>query len=289
MVEIALRRTGGRLAIGRLPSNAVRLLLLIWSVMVIFPLFWALYSSLKDNKAFYADPWAWPDQYHFENFHNAWVSSHIANYFLNSTIVVVAALFLSLLMGAMTAYALARFRFRGNQLVLAVYLSSMMIPAILTLIPLYFVAKSLHLTNNLGGLIVVYAVGAVPFTVFLLIGFFKSIPAALVEAATIDGCSNYAAFYKIMLPLAKPGLITVSIVNVISFWNEYIVALTFIGDERFYTVPIGISFLSASMQYRTDFGALFAGLIISMVPVVLAYILFQRQLQDGMAGSAVKG
>ena len=274
----------------RVAFYGCRLFMLIWSVMVIFPLLWGVYSSFKNNREFYANPWALPSKLHFENYYNAWVVSHMANYFLNSLIMVVFPLLLSLFMASTTAYIIAKYNFWGRQALEYIYISSMMIPVILTLIPLFFLAQALHMANSIIGLIVIYAVTVVPFSVCLLIGFFKTIPDSLAEAATMDGCSDYSIFFRIILPLSKNGLITVGIINAMSFWNEYIIALTFLTDEKKYTVPIGISFLSASMEYRTDFGALFAGLVIAMIPIVSLYVIFQRQLQEGMsAGTSIKG
>jgi N-acetylglucosamine transport system permease protein len=165
-----------------------------------------------------------------------------------------------------------------------------MVPSIVSLVPLYFFASTLHLTEKLFGLVLIYAFTSIPFTVFLLIGFMKKIPDALSEAATIDGCSYYKIFFKIIMPLSKPGLVIAGILNVLNFWNEYIMAVTFVTNPKKYTVPVGISMLAGSMQYRTDYGALFAGLVIGMLPMIVVYSIFQKQLQEGMAaGSGIKG
>ena len=276
--------------LGLISTNIMRLLLLIWTVAVLFPLIWTGYSSLKDNKAFYANVWALPKVLHFENYYNAWVTSHFANYFFNSLIVVVASLSISLIISSMAAYALSKYNFFGSKFLLLFFLAGTMVPAMVSFIPLFFLAQSIHLTGSLYGIILVYSFTSLSFAIFLIYGFMKKIPDALTEAATIDGCSYYSTFFKIVLPLSKPGLIIAGIMNGMNFWNEYVVAITFLNKEEMYTVPVGISNLSGQMQYRTDFGALFAGLIIGMVPVLILYIIFQKQLQDGMAvGSGVKG
>lgn len=283
-------RVKSKKGLGLVSTNIMRLLLWIWTVAVLFPLIWTLYSSFKDNKAFYANVWALPKVLHFENYYNAWVTSNFAHYFLNSLIVVGGSLLISLVVSSMAAYVLSKFKFFGSKFLMLFFLAGTMVPAIVTFIPMFFFAQSLHLTGKLSGLIIVYAFTNLSFAIFLIHGFMKKIPDALTEAATIDGCSYYSTFFKIILPLSKPGLIIAGIMSGMNFWNEYVVALTFINDEKLYTVPVGISNLSGQMQYRTDFGALFAGLIIGMIPVLLVYIAFQRQLQDGMAvGSGVKG
>lgn len=271
-------------------TNIFRILLLCWTVTVVFPLIWTIYSSLKDNKAFYANPLGLPNVLHFENYVNAWVTANFGKYFLNSLYVVIGSLFLSLLVSSMAAYVLSKYRFFGSRLLLLFFLSGTMVPAIVSFVPLYFFSQSLHLTEKLNGLIIIYAFTSIPFAVFLIYGFMKKIPAAFSEAATIDGCSYYSIYFKIILPLAKPGLIIAGIINMMNFWNEYILALTFITNPQKYTVPVGISNLSGTMQYRTDFGALFAGLVIGMVPMIIVYTIFQKQLQEGMAtGSGIKG
>ncbi len=270
--------------------NAFRVLLLGWTVTVVFPLLWTMYSSLKDNKAFYADPLGLPGVFHFENYVNAWVTAEFGHFFANSLYVVAGALLLSLLVSSMAAYVLSKFRFFGSKMLLLFFLSGTMVPAIVSFVPLYFFSQSLHLTEKLSGLILIYAFTSLPFAVFLIYGFMRKIPDAFSEAATIDGASYYATFFRIVLPLSKPGLVIAGIINVMNFWNEYIIALTFITNPKKYTVPVGISNLSGTMQYRTDFGALFAGLVIGMLPMILIYILFQKQLQEGMAaGSGLKG
>lgn len=168
----------------------------------------------------------------------------------------------------------------------SVYLASMIIPLILGLIPIFFQLSDLHLNDSLGGLILLYTVLNIPFGVFVLVGFFKMMPRD--ESASIDGASHYGSFFKIMLPLAKPGLISVGIMNVLSIWNEYIMGTVLVSDPEKYTLPIGIAIMQAEMQYRTEWGPLFAGLLLSIVPVLILYFIFQKQITSGMMAGAVK-
>lgn len=267
-----------------------RIALALWTVLVVGPLLWTLYSSLKNNTAFFASPWAFPDELHFENYVNAWVAAKISTFFVNSVIVVAASLFLLLLMSSTTAFVLAKYHFPGKKWVEQLYVACTGIPMVLVLVPLFFVAQSLHMTDSLIGLIIIYPMIYLPFSVFLLLSFFKGVPNALMEAAMMEGASHYRLFFNIMLPLVKSGLFIVAIINLMNYWNEYPYALTLISSESKYTVPIGINYLASAMQYRTDFGALFAGLVISMVPVLIVYAVFSKHLQTGMAlGGAVKG
>lgn len=264
----------------------VRLALIVWGVIVTFPVVWVLYSSLKDNRAFYQEPWALPDVLHFENYYNAWVTSEFGSYFLNSALVVAAAVLLSLLMAATTAYVFAKYKMRGLRTVENIYVTLMMIPQVLILIPLFFRLNAVHLIDRLWVLILLYAVQAIPFAVFLLVGFIRRIHGSFLEAAAIDGCSEFQVFFKIVLPMIKPGLFIAAIVNFMSIWNEYILAITLIKSESKFTIPVGLRNLTVSMQYGVDFGALFAGLVIAMVPVLILYGIFQKQLQEGMASSS---
>jgi N-acetylglucosamine transport system permease protein len=225
----------------------------------------------------------------FVNFAEAWQKAHFGTYFLNSAAVVLSAVGLSLLMSATTAYIMARHPFRGSGLMFGLYISTMMIPTILGLVPLFFFMSSLHLTNSLTGLTLLYTVMQVPFGIFVLVGFFKAMPGELEDAASIDGCSIFGTFFKIMLPLARSGLVTVAIMNALAYWNEYLFALILVGAPEKYTVSIGLAFLQAEMQYSVEWGVLFAALFISVVPVFLLYIFFQRQITAGLTAGALKG
>lgn len=272
---------------------AVRFFLILWSLVVLYPVLWTFLTSLKDNQqVMLGKPWDFPSIFRFENYTNVWSRANFGDYFLNSIIVTVASTLLSLIMAATTAYILARFTFKSRGLFYFVYVASMMIPTTLGLIPLFFLLGDMNLSNSLVGLTLVYSVGTIgilPFGIFFLVGFFKALPRELEEAATIDGSSLYGVFFKIMLPLSKPGLITVGIMNALTVWNEYIMAIVLINDPAKYTIPVGIAIMQGEMQYRTEWGPLFAGLSISMIPVIVMYVLYQRQITGGLTAGALKG
>jgi N-acetylglucosamine transport system permease protein len=268
----------------------IRVVLLIWCAMVVLPVIWTIYSSLKTNAEFYSSPWALPRKMAFVNYYNAWVSSHISVYFLNSIFVVTGTLILHLIFSTTTAYALAKYNFTILKYIKKIYIAAMMVPGILILVPLYFQCLKLGMLNSLSAITLLYAIGGVPFSVFLLEGFFRGVHNSFIEAAIIDGCSEFKLFFKIMIPMIKPGVFIVALLNIMGTWNEYPMAITFLTKEMKLTVPVGIQFLVGSMQYRTDFGALFAGLILSMIPIVIVYAIFQKPMQEGMAmGSGIKG
>ncbi|AIQ34887.1 sugar ABC transporter permease [Paenibacillus sp. FSL R5-0345] len=272
---------------------AVRFFLILWSLVVLYPVLWTFLTSLKDNQqVMLGKPWDFPSIFRFENYTNVWSRANFGDYFLNSIIVTVASTLLSLIMAATTAYILARFTFKSRGLFYFVYVASMMIPTTLGLIPLFFLLGDMNLSNSLVGLTLVYSVGTIgilPFGIFFLVGFYKTLPRELEEAATIDGSSLYGVFFKIMLPLSKPGLITVGIMNALTVWNEYIMATVLINDPAKYTIPVGIAIMQGEMQYRTEWGPLFAGLSISMIPVIVMYVLYQRQITGGLTAGALKG
>ncbi|ULL15415.1 carbohydrate ABC transporter permease [Paenibacillus sp. H1-7] len=268
----------------------IRLLLLLWTLCVLYPLVWTVLGAVKDNAQFMqGKPWDLPQiPLLWSNYSYVWDKYHIGGYFLNSLTVTVVSTALAALLSATSAYVLARFTFRGSGLLYTIYIASMMIPMILGLIPLFFLLNDMHLINSHFGLSLVYGIGALPFGVFVLVGFFKSLPKEMEEAASMDGASHYRTFFQIMLPLARPGIVSVSIMNVLNIWNEYIMGTVFLNDPSKYTVPVGIAIMQGEMQYRTEWGPLFAALLISMVPVLLFYVLFQKQIAGGITAGAVK-
>ncbi|RIX52398.1 carbohydrate ABC transporter permease [Paenibacillus nanensis] len=289
MNELSINRPRRRIV----SKTIVRFFLLLWSAVVLYPVIWTFLTSLKDNQmVMLGKPWDLPSALRFENYSNVWNRAHFGDYFFNSLIVTVGSIALSMALAATTAYILARFRFKGRGLLYFAYIASMMIPTTLGLIPLFFLLSDLQLDNTLTGLVLVYSVGTIgilPFAIFFLIGFYQSLPKELEEAATIDGCTDYGIFFRIMLPLSKPGLITVGIMNTLTVWNEYIMATVLTNNPEKYTVPVGIAIMQAEMQYRTEWGPLFAGLAISMLPVILMYMIYQRQITGGLTAGALKG
>ncbi len=238
------------------------------------------------------------------NFANAWVKSHFSRFFLNSVFVTGISLICVLAFSAMAAYVLTRFRFRGSKALFLFFISGMMIPAQLVLVPLFFQFSSMskglsHLTeffgyevqlhDSLSGLITIYIALSLPFTILVLSGFFRTLPGTLREAGIIDGCGEYGVFWHIMLPLARPGLVTAAIFNFIGLWNEYFFALVFVNSTEKKTLPLGLASVSIQAQYKTDFGLLFAGLVIVLVPTLIVYFLLQRQITRGITLGALKG
>jgi len=261
----------------------------LFTLTILVPIAWVLVSSVKAGDRIVAEPWSPPRQLHWENFGHAWDQAGIGGALLNSLVVTLGSLAILLPVGAMAAYVLARYKFRGSKAILFTFTSGMMFPNFLVIVPLYFLLTSLGLLDTRIGLIIVYVAYSLSFTIFVLSGFFQALPGELAEAAMIDGCGHTSTFWRIMLPLAKPGMIVVGIFNAIGLWNEYALALVVVPSKENYTLPIGIANLVMTQQYQSDWGALFAGLVIVMLPVLAVYWMFKDKIHETMLAGAVKG
>lgn len=275
---------------------AIRIFFIFWALVVSFPVIWTLYTSLKSDREFFEKPFALPQNPQWQNFVNAWNEGNFGSYFFNSLVTVFTTLLITLLVVSTTAYALAKFKSRGIGFLEKFYMVAMMIPGVLTLVPLYYMAEDITmntgipLTDNLITLSLMYAITGMPFYIFMLTGFMRGINNSLLEAAELDGASQFAIFFRIIVPLIKPSLFVVGLLNVMGTWNEYMTALTFLHDEKNYTIAIGLSYLTNSGTYDVDYGRLFAGLAIALVPILIMYAVFQKQLQNGIASNeGVKG
>jgi len=308
-------------ALTRLGSGARYLLLCAYLLAVVLPMVWVLATSLKSTQEVYRNPFGLPRAVTApgsksfapvrENYSKAWTDSHFSSYFVNSVKVVTLSLALVLMLGSMAAYVLARFQFWGRGFISVLFLSGLLIPMQLILIPLFFqfsdigenmtrwlsppvrslgwgeLTVSLH--DSHAGLILIYAAASLPFTVFVLTSFFRSLPNEVREAAMIDGASEYRIFFRVMMPLAKPGLVTVAIFNFLGLWNEYLFGLVFLQSDSLKTLPLGLASISMQAQYKSDFGLLFAGLVITMLPTLIVYSFLQERLTRGITVGALKG
>ncbi|WP_327113312.1 carbohydrate ABC transporter permease [Streptomyces sp. NBC_01341] len=262
--------------------------LIIWAVLVVMPLLWAVMASFKTDDSILSTPWSLPDRLHFENWSRAWNQAHMSDYFLNTIMVVGGSLIGTLLLGSMAAYVLARFDFPGNRFIYFLFIGGMSFPIILALVPLFFVMNNMGLLNSVHGLILVYIAYSLPFTVFFLTSFFRTLPTSIAEAAMLDGASHSRTFFQVMLPMAKPGLISVGIFNFLGQWNQYMLPTVLNTDPDGKVLSQGLVELATSQGYKGDWSGLFAGLVMAMLPVLLAYIVFQRQVVAGLTAGALK-
>ncbi|KIL49846.1 carbohydrate ABC transporter permease [Jeotgalibacillus soli] len=264
------------------------LLLILCSLLILLPVLWVFINSLKPSAAILLEPFSLPTVPALDNYVRAWTDGGLGIGFLNSIFVTVITVFFIVIISAMAAYALSRKRFRFRIAIQNTFLTGLMLPTFLAMAPLFLLMNDLGLVNSHLGLIAVYVAYSLPFTIFMLIAFFNQIPHTLEEAATIDGCGPIKAFWKIMLPLAKPGLISAAIFNFVGIWNEYILALILLSDDPLKTLPVKLANIMMRQQYHTDWGALYAGIVLSFIPVVIFYLIFQRRLIEGSTAGAVK-
>ncbi|GAA3376891.1 carbohydrate ABC transporter permease [Streptomyces sannanensis] len=263
-------------------------ILIIWAFMVVLPLIWAVMTSFKTDAGIFNSPWALPDRLHFENWSRAWTEAHMSDYFLNTIVVVGGSLVGTLLFGSMAAYVLARFEFPGNRFIYYLFIGGMSFPVMLALVPLFYVLNNISLLNTLHGLVLVYIAYSLPFTVFFLTAFFRTLPTSVAEAALIDGASHTRTFFQVMLPMAKPGLISVGIFNFLGQWNQYMLPTVLNTDPDKKVLSQGLVELAVSQGYKGDWSGLFAGLVMAMLPVLVVYFIFQRQVQAGLTAGALK-
>lgn len=261
----------------------------LFTLAILVPLLWVLMSSLKSGFEIVSSPWTLPSSPQWVNYKNAWEEAGIGRAFLNSLLVTVSTLIILLPIGAMAAYVLARYAFPGRNAIFGTFLGGMMFPNFLVIVPLFLLLRSVSLVDTRTGLTLVYVAYSLSFTVFVMTGFFQSLPNELGEAATIDGCTHAGTFWKVMLPLARPGLIVVGIFNAIGLWNEYGLALVLMPSPENWTLPLGIANVTMREQYQSDWGALFAGLVIVMLPVLFVYWIFRERIHETMLAGAIKG
>lgn len=270
-------------------SAPARGFVLLWVVFSLFCLVWVVFASLKTNRTLFSNVWGIPVDFRWQNYKTALVTVKLGTDFINSIVVVFASILVILAVSSLAAYALSRIDFPGREFVTNTFVVGMGIPYQILLIPLVGLLVSLHIHNSLFGLIMVYVALSLPFNIFLLTGFFRSLPSELEEAAAVDGASEFRAFWQIMLPLARPGLVTAAIFNFVGLWNEYMLALVTINSQQKMTISLGLYGFAQSMQYASDWVGLFAGVVIVMIPSVVIYFLLSEQVTAGITMGAAKG
>ena len=263
--------------------------LVVWVILAAGPLVWVALTAFRPSADILSDPLGLPASLHWENFSNAWTEAKIGRYALNSLIILLGSLTGTMLLGSMAAYVIARFTFPGNRFVFLLFAGGMMFPVILALVPLFTIMDNLGLLDTRPGLMISYIAYSLPFTTFFLTSFFRTLPTGVQEAAMVDGASHTRTFFQIMLPMAQPGLVSIGIFNFLGQWNQYLLPLLLNNDnENNYVLPQGLAALAVSQGYRGDWGALFAGLTMAMLPVLVVYAVFQRQVQAGLTAGALK-
>lgn len=267
----------------------LRIFLIIQALIVVYPLLWNVLASFKTNTEVMESPWSLPKTLNWENYVNAFTTARIGDYMLNSVLVVAMSMVILLAVALPTAYALGRMQFRGRGLITNLYMAGLFIGGAYIIVPLFILMNNLHMLDNRFWLSAVYATGSLSFSVYLMIGFMKSIPQDFEEAALIDGAGYMNILFRIILPITRPAIVTLVVFGFFDFWNEYVLALTLVTSDEKKTIPIGLANLMQIQQYATDWGSLFAGLVIVLIPTVIVYALLQKRLTEGMMMGGVKG
>ncbi|MFQ9977593.1 carbohydrate ABC transporter permease [Clostridium cadaveris] len=276
--------------------------LILFALSIIVPLGWSILASFKHKSEFYGNPWALPEGFYFENFKKAFVEAHMGEYFLNSIIITGLALAILLVVSIPAAYTLSRFEFKSKKVINTLFTAGLFINVNYIVVPIFLLvvggekivrqifslpaSMTLFLDSRIV-IAIIYAATALPFTIYLLSSYLKSIPKAYEEAAYMDGCGYFKTLIKIIIPMAKPSIITVILFNFLAFWNEYIIALTLLPNGS-KTLPLGLINLMQVQKTATDYGAMYAGLVIVMIPTIILYILVQKKLTEGMTIGGIK-
>jgi len=263
------------------------LLLLLWLIFSIVLIGWIILASLSTTKEIFSNNLL-ESGYHFDNYIRIFEKHNMSVYFLNSILYAISGCVGTVLIGAPAAYVLSRFRFRGRKLINNTFVLLMSVPVVMLILPLFKMATQLHMTGSRVLLIILYICLNVPFSIFFLSGFFASLPEALEEAAEIDGCTPAKAFWRIMFPLAQPGVVTLCIINFINIWNEYFMALIFANETSMRTVSTGLQAIVQSMKYSGDWAGLFAGVVVVFLPTFILFIFLSKKIIAGVTGGAVK-
>ncbi len=285
----------------RLYKIFIYFVLILLAVLILVPVAWVFMASIKENAEFYANPWNLPKSFYWQNFVEAWQTAKMGEYMLNSVIVTALALALLLIVALPAAYCLSRFKFFGQKFLSTAFMAGLFINVNYIVVPIFLMLRDGDvwlkkvfgegfLLNNLVVLAIVYAATALPFTIYLLSSYFATLAHDYEEAAYIDGAGYFRTMIQIIFPMAKPSIITVILFNFLSFWNEYIISMTLMtalnGSK---TLPVGLLNLMQAQQSAANYGPMYAGLVLVMLPTLILYICVQSNLTKGMTVGGLKG
>jgi len=275
-------KNGGQLV----KNGAIQAVLLLNAFIMIYPLFVMVISSFKTNAEIFTSPFALPHSFSLANAGKVWTDTNFVRYLANSIGVTAASIVLIVIFSTMAAYAIARYEFRGNALILMFFLSGMTVPLKLAIIPLFIQLDTLHLIDTYAGLVLVYVAMGIPSAVFIMTGFLRALPRELEEAPRIDGASEWQVMMLVMLPLARPAMVIVAIQNAVPIWNDFFFPLILITSDSQKTLPQGLTVFMG--EFTTNWGVLFTGLSLAALPITLVYIALSRHFIAGITQGAVK-
>ena len=284
----------------RLYKLFIYIVLGLLAVLILVPVLWVFMASIKETVEHYGNPWALPTHAHWQNFADAWQKADMGAYMGHSVLVTGLALIILLVVALPASYCLARFKFVSQKLLNTCFMAGLFINVNYIVVPIYLMLADgdKWLKNTLGNgfllnnhivVAIVYAATALPFTIYLLSSYFATLPHDFEEAAYIDGAGYFRTMLEIIFPMAKPSIITVILFNFLSFWNEYIIVKTLCTDKEMWTLPAGLLNLMQAQQSAAEYGPMYAGLVLVMLPVLILYICVQKNLTKGMTVGGLKG
>jgi len=272
----------------RQPRNLVTHVILgLFLLAAVMPLIGTLLTSFKDPTDLGASPFALPREWHWENYANAWSEARFGDYFLNSIVVVTAVVAISVFLTVLSGYAMGLMKFRGKTLINIIILMGLMVPFEAVIIPLWGLMRDLNLYNTIWSLILPQVALSFSFGTFWMQAFFKDVPADLVDAAVIDGCSSWSMLWRVLFPMAQPSVLSMVVLLFIWTWNEFLLVLVMIQKDALRTLPVGLASLQG--RFSTDLSLVAAATVIVTVPTLIVYFIFQRQFISGMISGALRG
>ena len=284
----------------RLYKIFIYVVLGLLAVLILVPVLWVMVASVKETSEHNGSPWALPTHLHWQNFADAWTKANMGGYMLHSVVVTVMSLAILLVVALPASYCLARFKFAGQKFLNTCFMAGLFINVNYIVVPIYLMLSdgdkwlkntfgSSFLLNNHIVVAVVYAATALPFTIYLLSSYFATLPHDFEEAAYIDGAGYTKTMLQVIFPMAKPSIITVILFNFLSFWNEYIIIKTLVTNKDQWTLPAGVLNLMQAQRAAAEYGPMYAGLVLVMLPVLILYICVQKNLTKGMTVGGLKG
>ncbi len=263
------------------------ILMAVFAVCCLYPIFWLILNSFKTNKELYYNTWGLPETLNLENYSRAISKGNIGSSYVSSIVITAASVFLTIFFGAMVSYGLTRLRFKGSGTVKGLFSMGMSIPAYAVIIPMFAMFNQMKLLDSFGSVIIAHVVFAFPMTIYILTGFFSTIPTELEEAFIVDGCTILKGYYKIILPIAKPSLATVSVINFITVWNDLLFPQIFLTSMD--KMPLPVILTQFADLDSVDYSGMLAAVVMTVIPTIGVYIFLHDKIIEGMTAGAVKG
>lgn len=282
-----IRQNQKSIAKDRVRMVILYIILAVFLITCLYPVIWLLVNSFKTTEELFANTWGLPKQFTLENYYHALVKNHMLTYFGNSVLVSVIGVALILILSLLAAYGVTRLRWRWGPVMLKIFLLGLMVPAYGSIIPLYSMFMRMGILNQYIAVIIPHVTFGLAAAIFILSGFFASVPLALEEAAIIDGCSVWAAFCRVVCPLVAPGVVTVAVISFVSVWNDLLFAQIFLNDKS--KMPLSIGLMEFQGMYSTDHAGMIAAVVITVIPVIVVYTILHKYIIEGMVAGAIKG